>query len=189
MKSKNSQPEDSPENHVGDFVPADHIKRLSSGCILLARQSLLDPNFKGSKILICRHNEQGAYGLVLNCVTHMPLSEVFEGQGFEAKNLRPIFIGGPVQSEELQVLQITENPAFGAMEILPNLFLGGEWASIQSILDIDLKTSRLFLGYSGWGVGQLENEIAAGSWEVLNIDVKAYLLSAEEHGDISQFNP
>ncbi|MBD3322779.1 MAG: hypothetical protein GF350_16890, partial [Chitinivibrionales bacterium] len=53
------------------------LKRLKNGCILLSEERLQDPNFESTVVLICMHNDDGAFGFVLNRPSHMPLSEVF----------------------------------------------------------------------------------------------------------------
>lgn len=147
---------------------------ISSGMVLLATEQLQDHNFDRGVVLICLHSNEGTYGLVLNRPSHMPLSEIFDGfQGKDVK--REIFIGGPVQQEELQILQISESPVESAYRIVPGVYMGGKWDSISQMIDTDPATTRLFLGYSGWGPEQLESEIAAGAWEIFKIDIKKLL--------------
>jgi putative transcriptional regulator len=147
-----------------------NIKKLSCGCLLLARDELRDPNFDSTAVLICVHSTEGTYGLVLNRFSHMPLSEIFDGfQGLDLR--REIFIGGPVKQEEVQLVQVTDTPVEGAFEIYPGVFMGGKWESIGQMIETDPLTTRLFLGYSGWGPGQLEAEIRAGAWEVYKADL------------------
>lgn len=146
------------------------IQRLSCGALLLARDELKDPNFDSTIVLICVYSPEGTYGLVLNRFSHMPLSEIFDG--FTGLDLRrEIFIGGPVKQEEVQIVQVTDTPVEGAFEINPGVFLGGKWESIGHMIETDPLTTRLFLGYSGWGPEQLEAEIKAGAWEVYKPDL------------------
>ena len=60
---------------------------------------------------------------------------------------------------------------------------------LQEILSQDPRNMRLFLGYSGWGAGQLESEVEAGAWEVWNVDLKKLFLSPEEawFGGVASF--
>lgn len=161
------------DSQFEDLDPAKveaNLQRLSNGAVLLARDALKDPNFDATLILLCVYNKDGAYGLVLNRPSHMPLSEIFDGfSGLHMK--REVFIGGPVQQEELQLVQITSNPVADAFEIVPGLFMGGKWESIQQMIEADQDTTRLFLGYSGWAPEQLETEIRAGAWDVYQVDI------------------
>ncbi|NLL13344.1 MAG: YqgE/AlgH family protein [Fibrobacter sp.] len=153
----------------------NNLKKLTTGSILLARDALKDPNFDSTVVLVCVHSIEGSYGLVLNRPSHMPLSEIFDG--FQDSRLkREVLIGGPVSQEELQVLQITENPVEGAFAVAPRVYLGGKWEGIGHMIEADPEKTFLFLGYSGWGRGQLESEITVGAWDVYNINIEKLLL-------------
>ncbi len=157
-----------------------YINRLKDGCILLSHEDLMDPNFRITVVLICIHNKDGAFGLVCNRPSHMPLSEVFNVDSVLKGMQRNIYIGGPVQQETLHIIQIAETAAEHAYKIAPNVYLGGEWESLETILSEESLKTRLFLGYSGWSAGQLEAEIAEGAWEVYNVDLEKFLLQWEE---------
>jgi len=174
------------EEHLGESV-REELKKLGDGCLLLAREGLADPNFKTTVVLICVHNSDGAFGLVLNRPSHMPLSEVFDVDVVQRLERRKMYIGGPVQQESLQILQVTGSPVKNAHTVAPRVFLGGEWNSLEEILSADQASTRLFLGYSGWGPGQLEAEIVVGAWEVYRVDVEKLLSGSEEKlfGDTS----
>jgi len=163
-----------------DDIAKQRLKRLKPGSVLLSKEALKDPNFDTTAVLLCLYNKDGAYGLVLNRPSHMPLSEMFDGYSSLSKK-KKIYIGGPVRQEELQVLQITDTPVSEAHEIFPQVYLGGHWSNIEDILEQENNSLRLFLGYSGWAPGQLELEIIAGAWEVFNLDLKALLEGDEGH--------
>jgi putative transcriptional regulator len=170
------------------------ISRLTTGCVLLARDALADPNFSATVVLICNYEKEGgAYGLVLNRPSHMPLSEIFDGVG-DLSDRREMYIGGPVQQEALQVIQITDvaHAQRESHQVAPRVHLGGKWESIDSILMLDTDTMRLFLGYSGWAPGQLEMEIGAGAWDVYRVDVEKLLMNKQktlfsDFNDISSY--
>ena len=154
-----------------------NLNKLSQGAILLARDILQDPNFESCAALICLYSKEGSYGLVLNRPSHMPLSEIFDGfNGLDLK--REVFIGGPVQQEQLQIVQVTDEPMEGAFAVKPRVYMGGKWESIIQMVETDPLTTHLFLGYSGWGPGQLEEEIRAGAWDVYKVDLEKLLLDA-----------
>ncbi len=167
------------EEHLSDSA-REQIRKLGDGCLLLAHEGLEDPNFKTTVVLICVHNADGAFGLVLNRPSHMPLSEVFDVDVVQKLEKRKIYIGGPVQQEALQIIQITDSPADNTYQVTPRIHLGGEWHALADILAADPTVTRLFLGYSGWGPGQLEAEIAVGAWEVYSVDVEKLLMGSEE---------
>jgi putative transcriptional regulator len=158
-----------------DPAAQENIGRLCDGAVLLARDALADPNFFATVVLMCIYSpENGAYGLVLNRPSHMPLSEVFDGFT-ESEGRRRVYIGGPVQQEELQILEITDTGRDQSHQVAPRLFLGGKWESVEEMLLVDPESAHLFLGYSGWAPGQLENEISLGAWDVYSVDVERLL--------------
>ncbi|MFP4013152.1 MAG: YqgE/AlgH family protein [Chitinispirillaceae bacterium] len=157
------------------FTVEDNLGRLSSGAVLLSKEQLFDPNFEATVVLVCAFSTEGAYGLVLNRPSHMPLSEVFDGlSGLDLK--REIYIGGPVAQEELQIVQITDTPVEQAFQLAPEVYAGGKWTDITQMVESNPDRTRLFLGYSGWGPGQLESEVEAGAWDVYRISLKELLL-------------
>lgn len=161
-------------NDSGQSSIQENLKKLKTGSVLLARDVLKDPNFDSTAVLICVYSSEGSYGLVLNRPSHMPISEIFDGfGGSELK--REVFIGGPVSQEEIQVLQVTDDPVEGAFQVSRRVFLGGKWGGIGHMIETDPFNTHLFLGYSGWGSGQLESEIALGAWDVYNVDIEKLL--------------
>ena len=165
-----------------DFDPEAHKQRLAPGVILAARDLLSDENFDSAIVLLCQYGVEGAYGLVLNRPAHMPLSEIFDHPPESvspAKNRR-VYMGGPVQPVELQILQIGVESAPGSHEVAAGVHLGGAWEELDEILSQNPKNLRIFLGYSGWAGGQLEQEIELGAWEVFKTDLAKLLLGPEE---------
>lgn len=158
-----------------DPAAQEQIGRLGNGAVLLARDVLQDPNFIAAVVLICVYTaDGGAYGLVLNRPSHMPLSEIFDGFG-DTEDRREVYIGGPVQQDELQIIQITDEAQPQSHQVAPRAFLGGKWESIDQMLALDPDSIRLYLGYSGWSPRQLETEIEAGAWDVYRVDVETLL--------------
>ncbi len=168
-----------PENPINPEAK-QYLDHLGNGAVLLARDALQDPNFKASVVLICIYSkEAGAYGLVINRRSHMPLSEIFDGFS-EMAEPREVFIGGPVQQEEIQIVQITDEPVPNSHAVAPRVYLGGKWENIDQMFMYDEASTHLFLGYSGWAAGQLEAEIAAGAWQVYRINLEALLQNIDK---------
>jgi putative transcriptional regulator len=153
-----------------EFFPEDHLRRLGSGSVLLARD-LNDPTFVRTIILLCQFEPDGSYGLILNRPAKMPLSEIFDLSDLDEMDrhsLQKIYVGGPVQPEEIQIVQISKESVDGALQVAPMLHVGGHFSDLHSILKADPSQLRLFLGYSGWSGGQLEKEVEMGAWEVFS---------------------
>lgn len=143
-----------------------------TGRLLVATPSLEDPNFDRTVVLILQHDdEDGAMGLVLNRPSGLPLEEELGDWGALAAPPDEVFIGGPVQPEV----------AIALGWLTPD---SGVPDGVQPVLDrlgvVDLRRSpddlpqlmavRVFAGYAGWAAGQLEAEIASGSWFTLDAD-------------------
>lgn len=152
---------------------------VAPGRLLVARETLDDPNFSNTIVLLCHHGPDGAYGLVLNRPAHMPLREIFEHPPTDGGAPRRVYIGGPVHPTELQILQVGETLVPDTLEVTPGVHMGGNWETLEEILAPDPATVRLFLGYAGWGEGQLDTEIQAGAWDVHEADVRRLLEAPE----------
>jgi len=64
--------------------------------------------------------------------------------------------------------------------VAPGVYLGGKWENPFHMIESDPASTLLFLGYSGWGPGQLEEEVDVGAWDVYNIDIRKLLLKIEK---------
>ena len=166
------------------FSPEDALSRLSTGAFLVARDVLRDPNFEGTVVLLCAHETDGDYGLVLNRASNMPLDEVFESLPPELRRPRTIHIGGPVEQDKIQILDWSGDGAPECQTIVPGITMGGHWnfqwedepfleeeGTGKRFHQADPTTYRIFLGYSGWSQGQLTSEIELGAWEVFHADI------------------
>jgi putative transcriptional regulator len=177
-------PEDS-----ADQAAEQKINSLSRGSLLLATEELEDPNFRGAVLLVCMYTNETTMGLVCNRPAHMPLCEIFSIDTPQKLERRKVYIGGPVQQDSLQILQITDAPVRQAYAVAPGVYLGGEWNSLEAILGADLQTTRLFLGYAGWAPEQLENEIRMGIWDVYNVNLNSFFAGGDApllHADVRQ---
>jgi putative transcriptional regulator len=141
---------------------------IAHGTFLAAGPELLDPNFMHTVVMMCQHSDQGAYGLVINRPSEFRACDVLSSHALlKASELR-LYVGGPVSLETLQVLHRAPQRIPGGVQIADDLWIGGELDDIARYALEDPgeaeRKVRLYLGYSGWGAGQLEFELAAGSW-------------------------
>jgi putative transcriptional regulator len=140
-----------------------------TGRLLVATPILGDPNFDHTVILVLEHNDEGAVGVVLNRPTDMELADPLPGWHRLAAEPAVVFMGGPVSPTAAICLgrgwrdaeATGYEPLFGAI------------GTVDLTLDPDQVTSalqaiRVFVGYAGWGEGQLEGEIEAGAWFVVD---------------------
>lgn len=130
---------------------------------MIAKPYLGDPNFERSVVLVCAHGEEGAFGLVLNQATDKVLSDFFEDVMADS----PVFMGGPVENRTLHFLHIRGDIVEGAIELQEGLYWSGDFEQIKTLLNTGLLKEneiRFYLGYSGWGEGQIEKELQEDVW-------------------------
>jgi putative transcriptional regulator len=135
------------------------------GRLLISEPFLPDPNFERTVVLLCEHNDEGSFGFVLNKPSILKVNEVMEDiSGLE----NVVFVGGPVQQDSLHFINRTVSVT-NAVEIIDNIYWGGDFENLITLCDTKQITAsdvRFFLGYSGWGPGQLESELEQESWIV-----------------------
>lgn len=141
------------------------------GSLLVAEPFLGDTNFDRSVILLTEHNEDGSVGFVINKPLQLALDDIVIG--FPSLECI-IYHGGPVQQDNLYFLHNKGNLIPGSDAIGNELYWGGELEPLKEMIKLGLITSsdiRFFLGYSGWGAGQLDAELQQKSWLVLDSNV------------------
>ena len=134
------------------------------GQLLLDGGNLAGSFFHQSVVLICQHDAEGAFGLVLNHALGKTVGEMVVADLPETLKEAPLFLGGPVQPAALSFLH-TDNFIPNA-DVMPNLALGH---SLDDLVDIGESFSsgkkvKMFAGYAGWSPGQLEKEMKLKSW-------------------------
>jgi putative transcriptional regulator len=143
-----------------------------AGTFLIASPHLPDPNFYRSVVLIIQHNEEGAFGVILNRPTDKTASEIWELFSDEPCSYeQTIYLGGPVAGP---LIALHADATLSEVEILPGVQLSTERSNLESLVRQDVDPLRLFVGYSGWAAGQLENELEVGGW----------LMSAATNSDV-----
>jgi putative transcriptional regulator len=137
---------------------------LLRGKLLIADPFLRDPNFMRSVVFLCEHKEEGSFGFVLNRKYDHYLGELISG--LESSSF-PVYYGGPVQVDTIHFLHQCPDLIPGGVEVIDGIFWGGDFEVIVELLNADRLTNRdirFFIGYSGWGEGQLEEEMKQKSW-------------------------
>ncbi len=138
--------------------------RFLKGKLLLDGGNLRGSFFHRTVVLICEHNVEGAFGLVLNRSAGNKVGEVLVADLPDLLRESPLFLGGPVQPTALSFLH--SDAFLPEANVFPNLNLGH---SLDDLVDIGESLSpqkkvKLFAGYAGWSPGQLEDEIKRKSW-------------------------
>jgi putative transcriptional regulator len=140
---------------------------MKPGLFLKSTSLLNDTSFEDAVIFITEYNEKGAMGFVVNQKFSRKLNELEE---FKNGRPFPIHIGGPVDGEHLFFIHRRPDLIKGGEPVTGNIYLGGDFKSAVRNIDNHILTDKdlkIFIGYCGWDYGELEDEIAEGSWEVL----------------------
>lgn len=144
---------------------------------------MLDPNFCKTVILMLEHNAEGSMGLIINRAAELTFADLGRSQELEIATGRKddaIFLGGPVEPYRGFVLH--DHEAVGERAaLLPGLFLSVTTDALEPLLKDPEAKIRFCLGYSGWGPGQLEREIADGSWLFTEASRAPVLFGEPEH--------
>jgi putative transcriptional regulator len=139
-----------------DSSVSTHIE----GRLLVATPLLIDPNFWRTVVLVLQHGDEGAVGVVLNRPTPEPVEAHIPAWGPVAAAPGTVHFGGPV---EPQVAIGLATGVTGDPTGVPGLGI----VDLEADPGPELGSVRIYSGYSGWGAGQLEAEIAEGSWYVV----------------------
>jgi putative transcriptional regulator len=134
------------------------------GQLLLDGGQLRGSFFQRTVVLICQHDAEGAFGLVLNRGTGSNAGDVIVGDLPESLKNSPLYVGGPVQPTALSYLHT--DAFLPDANVMPNLSLGH---SLDDLIELGESFSptrkiKLFAGYAGWSAGQLEDEIRRDAW-------------------------
>jgi putative transcriptional regulator len=131
------------------------------GHLLVASPHLLDPNFVRTVVLLIHHSEEGAFGVVLNRPADNTIKELWDQVGeTPCSSERRVNVGGPVAGP-LMAIHTEEDLA--ELEILPGVYFAAQRDHLEKLLESE-HPYRVFVGHSGWGGGQLENELKEGAW-------------------------
>ena len=130
------------------------------GSLILADPSLKDPNFFRSVLLLTEHrHDRGAHGYILNRPLGKQVGEVLTSDDFAPLEDVPIFFGGPVGQEHLTFAAFVWRPKIKQLQFATHLSTTEAVRRRQ-----EGEIIRAFLGYAGWGEGQLEAELRQQSW-------------------------
>lgn len=153
-----------------------------NGALLVSEPFMIDPNFKRSVVLLTEFEINGAVGFVLNQKSNLVLSDLISD--IECFDF-PVFIGGPVENDSLHFLHRCYDKINSGIKIREGLFWGGNFESLKILLQnnmINPDEIKFFIGYSGWGAGQLESEMKENSWMVTdNFNAEVVFVEDEEN--------
>jgi len=144
---------------------------------LLAMPGMQDPNFTGAVVYVAEHSERGALGLVINRTMELDLRTLFERIDLQlapgALASSKVFFGGPVQTDRGFVLHEPLGRWSSTVPVADELGLTSSKDILEAVSRGEGPMRLLVaLGYTGWGPGQLENEIGRNAWLTLPADAE-----------------
>lgn len=143
----------------------DQQRLPQKGDLLLSEPFLNDDHFSRAVILLCETTEEGAFGLILNQTLDLNLLEFMQNIG-QFNSL--VGIGGPVDQQQLFFVHSFPSLT-NSIKISENFYLGGDFKELITKVESGFYSSdevRFFIGYTGWGEGQLQTEIEEKTWIV-----------------------
>ena len=145
---------------------------IKRGKVLVAEPFMLDPNFKRSVILLCEHENDGSLGFILNKSLDMKINELLvDFPDFDSR----VYYGGPVQTDTIHYIHNVGSLLDDSNEICEGVHWGGDFEKLKFLISSDLiqpHNIRFFVGYSGWNLGQLKEEMGFGNWVVADMNAK-----------------
>ena len=137
---------------------------IKAGDILIAKPFLQDGHFKRSVIYLCEHNNEGSLGFIANKSHGMLLRDIFP----HLKNGNfPLYEGGPVSPNQLFYTHTLGLKLSDSQHIIDDVYWGGNFFDLSKMIEHGEVTQdqvRFYIGYSGWGEGQLNQEIENDMW-------------------------
>lgn len=143
--------------------------------MLIAMPGMLDPNFERSVTLLCQHTDEGAIGITINRQSDFNLGEILEQLDIpcQSEQIRAAMVleGGPVHMDRGFVLHTPKEGFESSIEVTPGIM-------VTTSRDVLAAIARgagpdqfvVALGYAGWGIGQLENELRENAWLSIPVD-------------------
>lgn len=149
------------------------------GQILLASPEMDDPHFRKAVVLLIQHGPEGALGLILNRTLDFSIQEAWAAIASEADCPRhdALRFGGPCDGP---LMALHRQPEYGQFDVLPSLYFTTDRDHLSELVMLPEMPIRFFAGYSGWGGGQLESELATGSWLLTHADADAVFDSGDD---------
>lgn len=139
--------------------------QIQKGTFLIATPDIDAGFFFRGVILVCEHNANGSFGLLINKSLDLELPEDLINASHLTNPNIGIRAGGPVQTNQMMLLHTSSQIENQTLKICDGVYLGGDLQFLQEVLGSDQGPHvYLCFGYAGWGAGQLEREFLDGHW-------------------------
>jgi putative transcriptional regulator len=142
------------------------LTKPTKGDLLVAEPSIIgDLSFNRSIVLLTDHTTEGSIGFILNKPLDFTISDLIP----EIEAPFKVYNGGPVEQDNLYFIHKVPDLIPNSIEISLGIFWGGDFSEVSKLIvenKINEKDIKFFLGYSGWEINQLEDELKSNSWVV-----------------------
>jgi putative transcriptional regulator len=147
-------------------------EKLAVGALLVSKPELEDPNFVHTVVVLVQYSEEkGAFGLIVNRRTAATLAKVLPDLKSAATHL--VYEGGPVQTDLLLALYRSRTKQEEAQFVGGDVYETANSEAIAKMAGVSApERFHTYVGYCGWGEGQLENEVQVGAWAVMPPDAR-----------------
>lgn len=162
-------------------VAAAADESLAEGKLLVATEVVGGGIFVETVILLLHYDETGAVGLVVNRPTEVGMDELVADDTVVFKYTGSIYWGGPVEMNNLSALMKSDSAPPDARKIVESVYLVPIKDAPENALK-DVSRLRIYMGYAGWAPGQLDHEMARGSWHV--VPASADSVFAKDSGEL-----
>lgn len=151
---------------TGLSAQSSNPRDLRTGKFLVAIRKFPDPTFAQTVIVLTRYGENGAMGLIINRRTEVPMARAMPW----ATSSDPIYSGGPVSAPAVYGLLRAPFQPQQATPVLGDIYMIAERDQIQKVVTAAPARDHFhaYVGYCGWGPGQLENEVEEGAWYIFS---------------------
>ena len=144
--------------------------KLGPKTLLIASPQLEDPHFKQSVVLILEHDDEQTVGLILNRESRIGCAQIMKRFNLEWHGSHDhLLLGGPVDPKSLWMVH-SEGWPFDHKTIFNGVSVSRSEEALSVLCHSREQRLNVYVGYAGWGAGQLEREIQEGSWLTVDID-------------------
>jgi putative transcriptional regulator len=149
------------------------VTQLGKGKLLVANRRLSDPNFAQTVILLLEYSREGAMGVVLNRPTDIGLATVLPQIKALKKRKETVSLGGPVGRDQVLLLAQSPRPPENSQQIFSQCYVIASQTALLHLIGNGNPSIKLraFVGYAGWGPGQLDAEVARQDWHIISADL------------------
>ncbi len=156
----------------GQGTDPQPIDQVQAGAFLVAAPSMGDPRFRESVILVLEHDDSGTMGVIVNRITGVTLGQALPDWAELDRRKHFLFLGGPVQLTGLTYLHSAGASGGPTLWSFDGVRGGVDAPALRRLLEQDMPVDglRVYLGYAGWGPGQLSSELERDDWHLFRAD-------------------